>query len=53
MLLSAATEFAESSGAIRLTLSTGRNNHVAQALYGSAQWQRDEEFFVYHRSIAP
>lgn len=52
LLLLAAAEFAESSGAVRLTLSTGRDNVVAQALYGSAGWQRDEQFFVYHRSIA-
>ena len=50
-LLSAASEFAASLGAIRLTLSTATTNESAQALYQSAGWKRDEQFFVYHFAI--
>lgn len=50
-LLSAAIEFAASLDAIRLTLSTATTNESAQALYQSAGWKRDEQFFVYHFAI--
>ena len=47
-LISAATEYAWSLGATRLALSTATSNATAQALYQSAGWQRDEQFYVYH-----
>jgi ribosomal protein S18 acetylase RimI-like enzyme len=47
-LMSAATDFAKSLGAVRISLSTATNNETAQALYQSAGWKRDEQFFVYH-----
>ncbi len=50
-LISAAVGFAKSVGAIRVTLSTAITNDSAQALYRSAGWQRDEQFFVYHYVI--
>jgi ribosomal protein S18 acetylase RimI-like enzyme len=50
-LMSAATEFAESLGAVRVSLSTATTNEVAQSLYQSAGWKRDEQFFVYHFAI--
>lgn len=50
-LMSAATEFASSLGAVRVSLSTATTNQTAQALYESAGWKRDEQFFVYHFAI--
>ena len=50
-LMSAATDFAKSLGAVRVSLSTATSNETAQALYQSAGWKRDEQFFVYHFAI--
>ncbi len=50
-LMSAATEFASSLGAVRVSLSTATTNQTAQALYQSAGWKRDEQFYVYHFAI--
>lgn len=51
-LMSAATDFAKSLGAVRVSLSTATSNETAQALYQSAGWKRDEQFFVYHFAIS-
>lgn len=51
LLLAAAVEFGKSSGATRLSLSTAISNEAAQALYRSAGWRRDDQFFVYHYAI--
>ena len=51
LLLAASVEFAKSLGAVRLSLSTAVSNTTAQALYRSAGWERDEQFFVYHFAI--
>lgn len=51
LLLAAAVEFGKSSAAARLSLSTAVSNETAQALYQSAGWRRDEQFFVYHYAI--
>ncbi|MBI3481318.1 MAG: GNAT family N-acetyltransferase [Nitrosomonadales bacterium] len=51
-LMSAAVGHAESLGAVRVTLSTATTNETAQALYRSAGWKRDDQFYVYHYSIA-
>jgi ribosomal protein S18 acetylase RimI-like enzyme len=50
-LMSAATDFAKSLGAVRVSLSTATGNETAQALYQSVGWKRDEQFFVYHFAI--
>ena len=50
-LIAAAVEFARSLGAVRLSLSTTITNQTAQALYQSAGWKRDEQFFYYHFAI--
>lgn len=50
-LMSAAVEFASTLGAVRVSLSTATTNETAQALYQSAGWKRDEQFFVYHFAI--
>ncbi|WP_239649888.1 GNAT family N-acetyltransferase [Methylocucumis oryzae] len=50
-LMSAATEFAKSVGAVRVSLSTATSNEIAQAVYQSTGWKRDEQFYVYHFAI--
>jgi ribosomal protein S18 acetylase RimI-like enzyme len=51
-LMSAAVEFATTMGATRLSLSTAMTNHAAQALYRSAGWERDDQFWVYDFAIS-
>ncbi|MGH8493865.1 MAG: GNAT family N-acetyltransferase [Moraxellaceae bacterium] len=51
-LMSAAVGFASALGAVRVSLSTVTSNEAAQALYQSAGWKRDEQFFVYHCAIS-
>lgn len=50
-LIGAATAFAQTTGAVRLTLSTATTNRTAQSLYQSLGWQRDEQFLVYQFSL--
>ena len=50
-LLNAATEYAKSFAAVRVTLSTDIANKTAQFMYESAGWKRDSEYFVYHLSM--
>lgn len=50
-LIEAAAAFAKTVGAVRLTLSTAETNVVAQALYESLGWRRDEQFRVYHLAL--
>jgi ribosomal protein S18 acetylase RimI-like enzyme len=50
-LMLAAEAHAAQTGAARLELSTARNNTIAQALYESLGWQRDEAFFVYNKTV--
>ncbi len=50
-LMGAAVEFAKSSGAVRLSLSTAITNETAQAVYKSSGWKRDEQFYVYHFAL--
>jgi ribosomal protein S18 acetylase RimI-like enzyme len=51
MLMSAAVKFASTLGAVRLSLSTAITNDAAQALYHSAGWKRDDQFFASHFAI--
>lgn len=51
-LLSAATEFAKSLGAVRVSLSTAISNESAQAVYQAAGWKRDDQFWVYYFPIS-
>lgn len=50
-LMAAAIEFAQALGAVRVSLTTAVTNETAQALYQSAGWKRDEQFFVYHFTV--
>lgn len=51
LLIAEAVDFARSAGAVRLSLSTGVDNAVAQSLYRGCGWKRDAQFAVYHYSI--
>ena len=51
-LVEAASDFARAAGAIRLTLSTQRDNRSAQSLYEKLGWLRDEQFCVYNLQLA-
>ena len=46
-----AEQFARQSGAERLTLSTARDNHTAQALYRKLGWVLDEPFLHFNRFL--
>jgi ribosomal protein S18 acetylase RimI-like enzyme len=50
-LMLAAQAHAAQTGASRLELSTAKDNTVAQSLYESLGWERDEVFFVYGKSL--
>jgi len=50
-LMLAAEAHAAKTGAARMELSTARTNVVAQALYESLDWVRDDAFFVYGKSF--
>ena len=50
-LMLAAEAHAASTGAARLELSTAKTNAVAQSLYESLGWVRDETFFVYSKTL--
>ncbi len=51
-LLAAAEDLARATGAVRLILSTAVTNANAQRLYESAGWVRDDDFYVYARTLA-
>lgn len=46
-LISAATDFAKTVGAARLSLSTAITNRPAQTLYSAMGWKQDEQFLHY------
>jgi GNAT superfamily N-acetyltransferase len=46
-LMQAARQLAVETGACELFLQTARDNAVAQSLYASLGWARDDEFLVY------
>lgn len=52
-LLRAAADFAEASGAIRLSLATAIDNRPAQALYESLGWVRNTQFHQYTLAVEP
>ena len=52
-LLAAAAKLAVQSGASHMMLSTESSNEIAQALYRSAGWQRDDRFYFFHLPVAP
>jgi ribosomal protein S18 acetylase RimI-like enzyme len=50
-LMLAAEAHAAKAGVAHMDLSTARNNIVAQSLYESLDWVRDEAFFVYSKTL--
>jgi ribosomal protein S18 acetylase RimI-like enzyme len=50
-LMLAAQAHAAQTGAARLELSTAKDNTVAQSLYESLGWERDQVFFVYGKTL--
>jgi GNAT superfamily N-acetyltransferase len=50
-LLSAAADYAEGKGAIRLTLSTAHGNAAAQSLYQREGWVGDEHFQTFNLNL--
>lgn len=49
LLLTAAAEYADAQGALRMDLKTGRTNKAAQTLYESMGWTRNDMFYDYNR----
>ena len=52
-LLLAAEALARAEGKTRMDLSTAKTNLVAQSLYESLGWTRDEVFHAYSRRLLP
>lgn len=52
-LMETAEAFARDSGAARLFLQTAITNIVGQTLYESCGWLRDNDFYVYEKSLEP
>lgn len=50
-LLQAAHDYAKENGAARLDLTTAKNNFIAQSLYESHGWVRDEIFYTYNKIV--
>ena len=50
-LLDAAVAYARNAGALRMSLSTARDNSSAQRLYRSRGWRHDEDFIVYELEL--
>lgn len=50
-LIQAAEAHAAGTGAARIELSTARTNAIAQSLYESQNWVRDEQFYVYGKTL--
>lgn len=51
LLMLAAHEHAKNNDVVRLDLTTAKNNEVAQKLYESLGWVRDEVFFTYSKVV--
>lgn len=47
-LLNAACDYGRREGAVRLTLSTAVDNHLAQGVYEGAGWKRSDAFITYN-----
>ena len=50
-LMEAAETFARQAGALRLQLQTATTNLVGQSLYESCGWLRDNDFYVYEKTL--
>ena len=52
-LMLAVENHARTSGAVRLDLTTAKDNVRAQSLYESLQWVRDDVFYTYNKGVLP
>ena len=52
-LMLAAENHARTGAAVRLDLTTAKDNLRAQALYESLGWTRDEVFYAYNKAVPP
>jgi len=52
-LMQAAVDEARARECARLDLSTAKTNVAAQSLYESLGWRRDDDFFVYGKTVSP
>ncbi len=50
-LMLAAENHARAAGAVRLDLTTAKDNLRAQSVYASLDWVRDEVFYTYNKSL--
>lgn len=50
-LLEAATIYAKNLGAVRLSLTTALTNTIAQQVYESNGWKKDNEYLMYHNQM--
>jgi ribosomal protein S18 acetylase RimI-like enzyme len=50
-LMEAAEAHARETGAARLQLETAKTNKIGQSLYESCGWLRDNDFYVYAKTI--
>ncbi len=50
-LMLAAESHARASGAVRLDLTTAKDNLRAQSVYESLDWIRDEVFYTYNKAV--
>ncbi len=50
-LMLAAESHARSAGAVRLDLTTAKDNLRAQSVYESLEWVRDEVFYTYNKGL--
>ena len=50
-LMLAAESHARATGAVRLDLTTAKDNLRAQSVYESLDWVRDEIFYTYNKAL--
>ena len=51
LLMETAKQYAQEAGAVRIVLATKISNNLAQALYESLGYIKDEEFYHYSLSL--
>ena len=52
-LMLAAESHARAAGAVRLDLTTAKDNLRAQSVYEALDWVRDEVFYTYNKALDP
>lgn len=52
-LMLAAESHARTTGAVRLDLTTAKDNRRAQSVYEALDWVRDDVFYTYNKALGP